>query len=136
MRLGQLWIATLGLALAIPTIAGAQFSENFDSYTNGMSLHGVNGWKGWDNNPAATAYATNAQATSSPNSVDITPTSDLVHEFSGYTSGIWNFTAWQYVPSSATGQQYFILLNTYADAVTVQLVSRTAVREWIGYQRR
>jgi hypothetical protein len=115
MRAGLLLLAAAGLALCLPVAAGAQWSDDFDSYANGQSLHGVGGWKGWDNNPAFTAYATDLYALSAPNSVDITPTSDLVHEFSGYTSGAWVVTAWQYIPSTSTGQQYFILLNTYAD---------------------
>ena len=71
----------------VPSTGNADFSEDFDSYATGTSLHGVNGWKGWDNNPGATAYNTDAQARSAPNSVDITSTSDLVHEFSGYSDG-------------------------------------------------
>jgi hypothetical protein len=115
MRIGLLLLAAGALALCLPVVASAQWSDDFDSYANGQSLHGVGGWKGWDNNPAATAYVTNLYARSAPHSVDITPTSDLVHEFSGYTSGAWVVTAWQYIPSTATGQQYFILLNTYVD---------------------
>jgi hypothetical protein len=115
MRPGLLLLAAAGLFLFLPVVASAQWSEDFDSYATGTSMHGVGGWKGWDNNPAFTAYTTDLYARSGPNSVDITPTSDLVHEFSGYSSGVWIVTAWQYIPSSATGQQYFILLNTYAD---------------------
>lgn len=115
MRAGLLLLAAAALALCLPVAAGAQWSENFDAYANGQSMHGIGGWKGWDNNPAATAYVTNLHSHSAPHSVDIRPTSDLVHEFSGYTTGIWIVTAWQYIPSGSTGAQYFILLNTYAD---------------------
>jgi hypothetical protein len=90
--------------------------DNFDSYGTDVSLHGVGGWKGWGNSPAATAYTRNTYARSTPNSVEIVNVSDLVHEYSGYTSGIWNYTAWQYIPASATGESYFILLNQYDDA--------------------
>ena len=116
MIVRRLLIAAAALALALPVIASAQFSEDFDSYAPGTSMHGVNGWKGWDNNPAATAYTTDLLSLSAPNSVAISPTSDLVHEFSDYTLGVWIVSAQQYIPSSATGSQYFILLNTYADA--------------------
>jgi len=78
-------------------------------------MHGVNGWKGWDNNPIYTAYTTDVQALSGPNSVAISPTSDLVHQFSGATTGQWTVTAWQYIPSNTVGAQYFLLLNTYND---------------------
>ena len=77
---------------------GVVWSANFDSYTNGQDLHGVDGWKGWDNDPAATAYVSNAQSRSPENSVDIKGSTDLVHEFSGYTSGYYIFTAWIYLP--------------------------------------
>ncbi|GAB4144779.1 MAG: hypothetical protein Fur0021_01620 [Candidatus Promineifilaceae bacterium] len=92
------------------------WSDNFDSYPSNSPLHGVGGWKGWFNDPAAGASTSDAQALSSPNSVAILGASDLVHEYSGYTSGVWNYTAWQYVPTDFTGNSYFIMLNTYNDA--------------------
>ncbi len=94
------------------------WSDNFDSYATGSQLHGQGGWKGWDNNPAAGALTSSAQARSAPNSAAIVGASDLVHEYSGYTSGQWVYTAWQYVPTNFTGQSYFILLNTYSDGGT------------------
>lgn len=93
----------------------SDFVENFDSYAAGSDMHGQGGWKGWDNNPGAGALVTNAFALSSPNSVDINGPSDLVHEFSGFTTGQWTVTGWSYVPGNFSGQSYFILLNTYAD---------------------
>ena len=104
------------------------WSDNFDSYATGSQLHGQGGWKGWDNNPAAGALTSSAQARSAPNSAAIVGASDLVHEYSGYTSGQWVYTAWQYVPTNFTGQSYFILLNTYNDAGTTQLVDPTLFR--------
>jgi uncharacterized repeat protein (TIGR01451 family) len=91
------------------------WSDNFDSYPTGQNLHGVGGWKGWDNSPAATAFTSAAQALSSPNSVDIVGAADLVHPYTGYTSGAWTYTAWQYIPNTFTGLSYFLLLNTYND---------------------
>ncbi|MGH2544276.1 MAG: hypothetical protein ACRDIB_15895, partial [Ardenticatenaceae bacterium] len=58
------------------------------------------------------------QALSAPNSAEIVGLSDLVHEYAGYTSGHWVYTAWQYVPSDLVGQSYLILLNTYSDEGT------------------
>jgi hypothetical protein len=75
------------------------WSENFDSYTNGQDLHGVGGWKGWDNDPTWTAYVSNAQSRSPENSVDIKGNADLVHEYDGYTSGQYLYTAWIYLPA-------------------------------------
>ena len=77
---------------------GVVWSENFDSYTDGQDLHGVGGWKGWDNDPTWTAFVSNAQSQSPENSVDIKGNADLVHEFDGYTSGYYIFTAWIYLP--------------------------------------
>ena len=45
--------------------------DNFDGYAAGQDLQGVGGWKGWFNDPAASASTTDAQALSAPNSVDI-----------------------------------------------------------------
>jgi uncharacterized repeat protein (TIGR01451 family) len=92
------------------------WEDNFDGYPTGVSLHGLGGWKGWGNNPAATAYTSDTFAFSPPNSVDINGDSDLVHEYSGYTSGVWTYSAMQYIPSGMVGQSYFILLNQYDDA--------------------
>ena len=91
------------------------WSDNFDSYATDLQLHGVGGWKGWANDPNAGAFTRDEQALSTPNSVEIVGASDLVHEYSGYDTGWWVYTAWQYVPSTFSGQSYFILLNTYND---------------------
>ena len=89
------------------------WSENFDSYGTGSQVVGQGGWTGWDNNPAFGAFTSSAQAQSVPNAVDISGASDLVQEYSGYTSGQWVYTAYQYIPSSLSGTSYFIMLNTY-----------------------
>ena len=94
------------------------WSDNFDSYATGSSLHGQGGWKGWQNDPTATAYTTAVHALSTPNSVNISGTADLVHEYFGYTAGTWVYTAWQYIPTGFTGQSYFIMMNRYFDAGT------------------
>jgi hypothetical protein len=92
------------------------WSENFDSYANDSQMHGQGGWKGWFNDPNAGAFVRDDQAHSAPHSVEIAGASDLVHEYSGYTTGTWTYTAWQYIPSSVSGITYFILLNSYDDA--------------------
>ena len=109
--------ACLALAAALATGASAQqWSDNFDSYANGQQLHGMNGWKGWDNSAAAGALVSNAQSASAPNSVNINGGSDLVHQYAGNNSGQWVFSGDLYVPGNFTGQSYFILLNTYNDS--------------------
>lgn len=96
------------------TVGPADWRDSFDTYANGMDLHGVNGWKGWDNTPAATAFVSDMFANSAPHSVDIAGPSDLVHEYTA-TSGTWIYATRMYVPSGLSGVTYFIMLNTYAD---------------------
>jgi hypothetical protein len=112
-------IFVLSLSIALPAIrvsAASDWYENWDSYTTGQDMHGVGGWKGWDNNPGATAYTSNSQSFSAPNSIAISGNSDLVHEFSGYDAGAWRFSAMQFIPTAFTGEvSFFILLNTYND---------------------
>lgn len=106
------------LALAVATIAYASpfWADNFDSYANGTVLQGVGGWKGWGNVPAQAGVVSDAQARSGPHSIAIGPVVDAVHEFPEYnTTGVYDVVAWTYVPSTSTGDQYFILLNTYTD---------------------
>jgi hypothetical protein len=100
---------------ASPASILANWMDDFDSYATGSQLHGQGGWKGWDNNPAAGALTSDTQARSIPNSAAIVGASDLVQEYSGYTSGTWVYTAWQYVPDDFAGTSYFIMLNTYND---------------------
>jgi hypothetical protein len=110
-------VGSIGAMLVLVSCAAASgsFFDNFDAYVAGSQMHGQGGWKGWDNNPAAGALVSTAQAASLPNSVEITGASDLVHEFPGTTSGQWVFSAKQYIPSEATGTTYTILLNDYND---------------------
>jgi hypothetical protein len=97
------------------TLLQEDWFEDWDSYPTGQNMHGVGGWKGWGNDPAATAYTTDAQARSAPNSIDILGASDLVHEYD-IDAGPWRYTAWQYIPGDFSGESYFILLNQYDDA--------------------
>lgn len=105
----------VGALVVAPTLASAQgWADNFDGYTNGQQLHGVGGWTGWDNTPAAGALVSNAFANTAPNSVAITGGSDLVHEYAGVTAGTWRYRTKVYVPSTlVTGSTYFILMNRY-----------------------
>lgn len=99
-------------------IQADSWSDNFDSYATGSSLQGLGGWKGWANSPAAAALTSDEQALSTPNSADIAPAADTVHEYSGYIAGEWVYTAWQYIPTDFAGESYFILMNQYNDAGT------------------
>jgi uncharacterized repeat protein (TIGR01451 family) len=102
----------------LPTGIEADWGDSFDTYAVGSSMHGQGGWKGWFNTPAATAYVSDLYALTPGNSVEVSNTTDLVHEYSGYTADQWVYTAWQYIPTGFTGESYFILLNSYDDAGT------------------
>ena len=102
----------------MPQPLDRDWSDNFDSYTNGQYLDGTpddGGWKGWDNVATAAGMVSDAHFRSAPYSDQIWGTSDNVHEYTGYTTGKWVYTAWQYVPDNFTGMTYFILLSDYAD---------------------
>ena len=108
--------ATGNFGVYTPTKAttGILWSDNFDSYALGTDLHGVGGWKGWDNDPTWTAYVSDTQAQSTPHSVEIAGDSDLVHEY-GYTTGNYTFKTYVYIPTDFVGQSYFIMLSDYTD---------------------
>ncbi len=113
MNLKPLLLAAL---VSFPPVAGAAvFSDNFDSYPLNSQMHGLGGWKGWDNVAAAGAFTNNDFFLSGPNSVTIEGNSDLVHQFTGATSGQWTFSCSQFVPSTSTGDSFIILLNNYND---------------------
>ena len=102
--------------VGIPPSELVDWFETFDGYATGSQLHGQGGWKGWGNDPTYGAMTSSAFSLSAPNSVDIVGLSDLVHEYSGASSGFWVYTAWQYIPTGFTGETYFVLLNQYDDA--------------------
>lgn len=105
----------LSIAASIPlltSVATAQWSENFDTYAANSQVVGQGGWEEWS--AGAGAFVSATQSRSAANSIEIAGPTDLVHQYSGFTTGKWIYRAWQYIPSSLTGSTYFILLNTYA----------------------
>lgn len=85
-------------------------------------MHGFEGWKGWDNDPAFGAFLSDVHSLSLPNALEIAGSNDMVHEFAQADAGHWELTAWTYVPSDfdsgSTGPlagSYFVAMNTYAD---------------------
>ena len=115
-KLSILFLGLVLLSLPVVMVAAAgTWADYFDSYLTGTSLHGVGGWKGWNNNPAFTAFTTNAQSRSLPNSMDISGNADMIHEFA-ISSGFYYLRFYQYIPSSMSGTSYFIMLNQYDDA--------------------
>jgi len=108
-------LAAVVAVAGLSSFAGANWWEDFDSYAAGSGLHGQGGWKGWGDDPTWDAFVTDEMSHSAPNSLDVMVDSDIVHEFEGYTSGLWTFSAWQYIPTGFEGSSYFILLNSYTD---------------------
>jgi hypothetical protein len=107
-----------GQAVAPPEVPlgpGDNWIDHFDSYATGGQMHGQGGWEGWANDVNAGAFTSGAQARSPLNSVDIFGASDLVHPYTGFNTGTWVYTAWQYIPTGTTGSTYFIMLNTYSN---------------------
>jgi hypothetical protein len=91
------------------------YAEDFESYAVGEMLHGQGGWKGWNNNSDVAALASDLYAFSGSKSVEITGSADLVREFK-LAGGKWKLSAMLYIPTGATGESMFILLNTYNDS--------------------
>lgn len=100
------------MTLLIASFAVADWSEDFDSYAAGSGLSGQGGWFPWNLSAGGEAYITTDQARSGANSVDITPTSDMVIEFN-IMSGTPVISGWCYIPTGSTGKQTFILLTVY-----------------------
>lgn len=105
-------IVFLATLLCLPAVGLADWSENFDAYLPGSQIVGQGGWEQWG--PGSGALVSDLYSRSPENSLAITGASDVVHQYSGYTSGKWFYNSWVYIPSTLSGQSYFILLNTYA----------------------
>ncbi|HOC43161.1 MAG TPA: hypothetical protein PKJ99_09115 [Thermoanaerobaculales bacterium] len=105
------------VALALPATVQAQvFYDDFDSYAAGSTIIGQGGWQGWAGGTASNATVVNTFFHSSPNSLAVSGGCDVVQTWGGITSGLWYAKAWTYVPSTQTGDMFFILLNTYDGA--------------------
>lgn len=115
-----LWaLAAVSLVAAVPATVEAQFfSDNFDAYANGSTIAGQGGWETWDNAAAANTTVVNTQSFSAPNSLNVSGAADIVHRFTGVNSGIWYVRTRTFVPSTQSGEAWFILLNQYAPLST------------------
>jgi len=100
------------VVVALPATVQA-WDENFDSYAVGSGIIGQGGWWGWANNPLADAFVTDAYSHSPSNSLAVVGPADVVYAWAGVVNGLWYAKAWTYVPSTASGEMFFILLNTY-----------------------
>ena len=86
-------MSVIAVMFLLASVAVADWSDNFDSYAAGSGLNGQGNWFCWGNNPDFDAYVSTTQAKSAPNSVDITPTSDMVQQFD-IMSGEWIISGW------------------------------------------
>jgi hypothetical protein len=112
---GHWVLAAVPLVAAAPATLEAQFfTDNFDAYVTGSTIAGQGGWETWDNSPAANTTVVSTQAFSSPNSLLVAGPADIVHRFTGVNSGIWYARTRTFIPSTQTGEAWFILLNQYA----------------------
>jgi len=115
--MNKLWfLAVVVWMAALPARVDAQFfNERFDTYANGSNIAPQGGWETWENGASNTTVV-NTQSFNPPNSLLISGAADVVHSFAGVTSGIWYARAMVFVPSTQTGESWFILLNTYTSA--------------------
>jgi hypothetical protein len=112
MRCPRVLVAAVLAAVPVSVQAQA-LTDHFDTYAAGSTIAGQGGWETWDNNPAADATVVNNQAFTVPNSLRISGGADIVHTFTGVNSGIWYARVQTFVPSTSTGELFFILLNQY-----------------------
>lgn len=115
MKRALVVLSAATVLFCLPAAATAQWFEDFDAYTPGIRLDNVGGWYGWDNDPNAAGTVSTAQSLSPRNSIEVSNTSgvDAVHPFTGYNSGVWTFTAHQYVPRGLDAATFLILNNVY-----------------------
>ena len=120
-----LWSAIATTCLAAGASAQTPFLDNFDSYTVGSTINGQGGWHNWDGlvPPGVSKIEDNSTGFArSGHSVSIDATviasygncSDLVHEFSGFTSGQSTMKVYAYSPSGNIDKWSFIVMNTYS----------------------
>jgi hypothetical protein len=97
----------------LPAAAVADWSDNFDSYSDGQDLYQVGGWSGWDDSATYAGVVSSAYSRSAPHSIEIAGDTDAVHPFTGVDSGQWTFTGHVYIPGDLTSMTSFIVQNEY-----------------------
>jgi hypothetical protein len=79
---------------------GIIWSDDFDNYEEESPIHSQGGWKGWDNDPDNTAYVSNINNKSYPNSLKLSAGNDIVREYFGNYSGEFVYSAWIFFPEN------------------------------------
>lgn len=104
-------VAVIAL-MAVPALGN--WADDFQSYTLGSNISGQGGWEGWDGSATAATVSGAHPKFAGDQAVLMSTNDDLVHQYSGYTSGQWEFKAMQYIPSNHTGTvTYFIMMDKY-----------------------
>ena len=95
---------------------GTDFADNFDSYSNGQGVVGMNGWESWCGT-GENANASNVFSNSPPNSLHTDSFDDIVQDTdeNALTSGQWVLEFNHYVDGAATGVTFIIGLNSYCN---------------------
>jgi hypothetical protein len=113
-------IFCLGLTTAVgltglATSAMAQdWSDDFESYSNGQVLYHVGGWSGWDDLESVAGSCTTARAHAGTKSMLCEGADDAIQTFEGLTSGSGTMSAWVYIPiSQFVADTFYIVQNEY-----------------------
>jgi hypothetical protein len=112
MRCPRVLVAAVFAAVPVSLHAQA-LTDHFDTYTAGSTIAGQGGWETWDNLPGNDATVVNNQSFTTPNALRVSGPADIVHQFTGVNTGIWFARVQTFVPSTSTGELFFILLNEY-----------------------
>jgi hypothetical protein len=89
----------------------AGWGDTFDCYPADTPLTGQGGWELWYSG-GNDGFVSTDFAASAPNSMEAVSGTDMVQLFS-IDSGKWTLRCKLYVPSSATGDGYVIMMNQY-----------------------
>lgn len=103
--------AIAAIAWLAPETHAQDWSDDFESYSNGQVLYNVGGWSAWDDDPNVAGSATNAQAHSGTKSIRIENADDAIYTFDGYTEGSGVMSAWVYIPVSEFFADFFYLVQ-------------------------
>ena len=89
------------------------YEEDFDSYAEGSNMNGQGGWEDWAGAGGAGGIVDWVGSIDSDNILNIAGGSELVYDGWDFTSGAISFNIKQYIPSTATGKTYCILLSEH-----------------------
>jgi len=111
------WFGFPSLACVLASAANAQWLDDFDSYVPGP-LAAQSAWEEWTGSVGVDANVDATQSFTSPHSVLIVGTNDVVYDFTNLpggrpSSGVWSASIKTYVPLGATGSGFYILMNDY-----------------------